>query len=187
MSTARAVTLSVRVPCAQDVMSQRVLVTGSGGFVGPHVVWALRRAGAEVFELRNREDCDLSNLKAAEQRLAVVQPEIVIHLAASPDHARFQPADAYNTLASTTSILHALERLGTDCRIVHAGSYKQYGSAPLPYREAGPARPTTAYGRAKHQSESLIRAATDARISAVFLRLGPISAPDSTPGVSCRD
>jgi len=62
--------------------SQRVLVTGGGGFLGSHVVEKLREAGAgEVFAPRKHE-CDLIRIDQVRQCLDETKPTLIVHLAA---------------------------------------------------------------------------------------------------------
>jgi len=61
---------------------QRVIVTGGAGFLGSHVVEALRARGCrEVFVPRSKE-CDLRDRHAIRQLLEKIHPTLVIHLAA---------------------------------------------------------------------------------------------------------
>jgi len=65
-----------------DLKSKRVLVTGGSGFLGRHVVGALRDAGCrEVFAPR-RAEYDLTREPDARRIYADLHPQIVIHLAA---------------------------------------------------------------------------------------------------------
>lgn len=65
-----------------DYPFPRILVTGASGFLGRHVVTALREAtSAEVVQVR-RVDYNLLDPAAASRMLAEIQPDAVIHLAA---------------------------------------------------------------------------------------------------------
>lgn len=59
----------------------RVMVSGGNGFVGTHVVHALREAGYEVFAPTSAE-CDLRTPWGISDALSVM-PQVVIHLAAT--------------------------------------------------------------------------------------------------------
>lgn len=64
-------------------MFQRILITGSTGFLGRHIVPALRAAfgGAELVAV-GRRDADLLQPGAPARLLADVKPDVVVHLAA---------------------------------------------------------------------------------------------------------
>jgi len=65
-----------------ELKGKRVCVTGGGGFLGSHVVEALRGRGCgEVFVPRRRE-YDLTAADGVERMFADARPEVVIHLAA---------------------------------------------------------------------------------------------------------
>ena len=60
---------------------QRILVTGSSGFLGTHVVQALREhSDAEIIAVR-RSDYDLLDPSVPARMLADTQPDAVVHLA----------------------------------------------------------------------------------------------------------
>jgi GDP-L-fucose synthase len=65
-----------------DLTRSRILVTGGNGFLGRHVVEALRRHGAtNVFTPRSSE-YDLRDREAIRAALYDLRPDVVIHLAA---------------------------------------------------------------------------------------------------------
>jgi GDP-L-fucose synthase len=65
-----------------DLAARRIVVTGGGGFLGRHVVAALRGRGCgQLFVVRKRE-YDLVDMGAVERMYRDMRPEIVIHLAA---------------------------------------------------------------------------------------------------------
>jgi nucleoside-diphosphate-sugar epimerase len=163
-----------------------ILVTGSGGFIGRALTAALG-GGTELYQITDRRDLDLRNADATKRRLAEIKPQVIIHLAASPDAgddpSRDLFADVHNTIACTANLLQAIPD-DQRCLMIHVGSYKQYGSAALPFREDVPAQPVTAYGRAKHTAEWLVRLASSSCswLRTVCLRLGPVYGPGQDEG-----
>ncbi|MCX7819755.1 MAG: GDP-L-fucose synthase [Kiritimatiellae bacterium] len=96
---------------------QRILVTGATGFLGHHIVPALRSSfpTADIIAV-GRRDCDLLQPNAADRLLADVRPDAVVHLAAKSggiEDNRLRPADYfYENLAINTATFHAAFRVG---------------------------------------------------------------------------
>ncbi len=146
----------------------KVLVTGATGFVGSHLVEALRRSGAEVTALARsperasvltaqgvrvvRGDLhDKASLEAASQ-----DQEIIFHVAgvvAAQGEAEFLWANR----DGTANVVAAAEGSGTP-RFVLVSSLAAGGPAPkgLPLSGREPPRPVTAYGRSKLAAEQVV-------------------------------
>jgi len=148
----------------------RVLVTGATGFVGSHLVEALRGQQAEVTALVRSPGKahaleghgvrlvpgDLNDSAALER--AAADQDIVFHVAglvAARSEAEFLRANR----EGTARLLEAAARAGAR-RFVLVSSMAAGGpSAPgRPLTGAEPARPVTAYGRSKLAAEELVRA-----------------------------
>jgi UDP-glucose 4-epimerase len=134
----------------------KILVTGGGGFIGRHLCGRLQRDGHQlhITSLRTApagysgptwHQADLSNLAAARQVLARVEPEIVFHLAgavgASPDLSLVLPT-FQSLLASTVNLLLAVKEIGCQ-RIVLSGSLTE------PAIDTDIATPQSPYAAAK--------------------------------------
>lgn len=147
----------------------RVLVTGATGFVGSHLVEALRRRNAEVTALvRSTGKAqalasqgvrlvagDLHDPAALEQ--AAAGQDVVFHVAglvAAKDEAEFLRTNR----EGTAGLLDAAGRAGVG-RFVLVSSMAAGGpSAPgRPHTGSEPPRPVTAYGRSKLAAEQLVR------------------------------
>lgn len=147
----------------------RALVTGGTGFVGSHLVEALRRRGDEVTALVRSPvkaallepfgvtlaPGDLQDTNAMRRALAGV--EVVYHVAgltAARNEAEFHRINVDGTAA----ILAAASRAGVR-RFVLVSSLAAAGPSPRGDRRAGlePGEPVTLYGRSKAAAEQVVR------------------------------
>lgn len=149
----------------KTLAGRKVLVTGAGGFIGSHLVERLVSLGAEVAGLdreRGRLDhvavgsvrflpCDLGDAGRTMQAVGDFAPEVVLHLAAHPDSSESYE-QAKSTIESnavgTLNVLEALSRAG-GALLIYGDSCKVYGNSEVPYREAMPMHPNSAYAIAK--------------------------------------
>jgi GDP-4-dehydro-6-deoxy-D-mannose reductase len=147
----------------------RILITGVAGFVGGHMVDALRREAPEaaIVGLDSRPgrraqslgieivQADLEDASSVRAAIARVAPDRVIHLAAqsSPQRSWEDPERTLRT--NVLGMLHLLEAARAQpaaARILAVGSADEYGLAPLgglPLREDAPLRPASPYAASK--------------------------------------
>lgn len=172
----------------------RALVTGADGFVGRHLVAALRGRGAEVLACGGPHASagvlalDLADGDALRFALDHARPDVVFHLAAQSSVAAslHDPLPTYEVNALGTARLLAAVRAYRDAgapppRVVFASSAEIYGiRAPeeLPLRETLEPRPVTPYGASKAAAEAIVLAEAaafgfDALIARYFTNIGP--------------
>jgi GDP-L-fucose synthase len=118
---------------------QRVVVTGGSGFLGSHVVEALRRRGAGEIAVPLRQEYDLRYQDAILDLLNDARPTLVIHLAASVGGIGANlahPAEFfYDNLMMGVQLLHESWRAGV-AKFVAIGTVCAYPKyTPIPFRE----------------------------------------------------
>jgi GDP-4-dehydro-6-deoxy-D-mannose reductase len=133
----------------------KALVTGAGGFVGPHLCAHLRAAGDEVVDPGNeRAGFDVTNREIVEDVLKRHRPDVVYHLAARSDVAaswRDPTGSLRVNVEGTQHVLDGARAAGVQ-RVLVVGSAEEYGRvdpADLPLGEDAPLRPITPYGASK--------------------------------------
>jgi GDP-4-dehydro-6-deoxy-D-mannose reductase len=133
----------------------KALVTGAGGFVGPHLCAHLRAAGDEVVDPGNeRAGFDVTDREVVEEVLTRHRPDVVYHLAARSDVAaswRDPTGSLRVNVEGTQHVLDGARAAGVQ-RVLVVGSAEEYGRvdpADLPLREDTPLRPITPYGASK--------------------------------------
>jgi UDP-glucose 4-epimerase len=151
-------------------MSQRVLITGIGGFLGGYVAAECARRGWQVFGLDAMAARRLpegvifrqGQLPGPEivESLREWQPTALIHCAgrASVPQSFADPGgDFQHGVVLTFSMLEALRRHAPGCRFVLLSSAAVYGDPEsLPVCETSRVRPLSPYGYHKRQCELLV-------------------------------
>jgi len=154
---------------------QRVLVTGSHGFVGSHLVPRLARSGARVSGLEpaahglvpGLNDIQVADLREPAAVRAVVrgvQPDAIVHLAAISSAARSfeDPSATFMVNAiGTWNLLSAVRDESPAARVLVVSSSEVYGPQPEGSRigEDVPFRPVSPYGLSKAVAESIAETA----------------------------
>ena len=149
----------------------RVLVTGSQGFVGRHLIRELRRAGMTIgaFDLApSAGQCaeidyyqgDIQNQKAVDRAVKRFLPEACVHLGAMA----FVPEGWKNTgalfsvnSAGTIKFLEAIRKYAASAKILVISSAEVYGrqSSPMPIDENAPFRPDNPYAVSKAAADRM--------------------------------
>jgi len=138
--------------------NRRVVITGGKGFLGHHVVEAVRKRNPEAEFSFATADYDLRDPAAVRDMLAKTRPNLVIHLAARVGgigaNQQF-PADFfYDNLSMGIQLFHECWKSGVE-KLVMLGTVCAYPKfTPVPFREEDiwngyPEETNAPYGLAK--------------------------------------
>jgi GDP-4-dehydro-6-deoxy-D-mannose reductase len=137
------------------MMGGGLLVSGSRGFVGAHVLERARIRGIQAVGAT----ADLLDAEAVRTLVAEVKPQAIIHLAARKPGGR---DDIWPVLADNVrmagNVLSAANEVAPGARVLIPGSAAQYGmgsSRPLP--ETAKTEPLSPYGAIKCVLEAVCR------------------------------
>lgn len=167
----------------------RVLITGAGGFVGPHVAKALRsiyggditiiatsKAAAYQPDHGPFEILDVTDRHAVESVVVRHRPSHIVHLAgiAAPAEAASAPDVAWRVhVKGTLNLAHAILDKAPDCWLVNVGTGLVYGESAntgQPLNEIAPLAPIDDYGVTKAAADLALGASARRGLKCVRLR-----------------
>lgn len=138
------------------------LVTGAQGFLGEHVVNALRAKGATVTPVGRRHAegvvcCDLATDEDVARMFEQVAPDRIVHCAAHVPKTLEEYRDGNSARASLRMLDTVL--VSSTCPVVYVSSMTVYGTGrDRPVAEGDAGDPTSAYGNGKWQGEKRLMA-----------------------------
>jgi GDP-4-dehydro-6-deoxy-D-mannose reductase len=167
------------------VSASVTLVTGAAGFAGSHLLDLLTASGGTAVAWHRPggkparptagvdwEAVDLLDLEAVSAAIARLRPSVVYHCAGAAHVGRSWDATA-STLAinvrGTHHLLQALERAGTETRVLVPSSAMVYAPADQALAEDHPLRPASPYGLSKLAQE-MLAARTDGALRVMIPR-----------------
>ena len=181
-----------------DLEGARVLVTGAGGFVGPHLVRALAARGAHVrgaglgaspggTPIEDWREADFSNLAQAEDAVGAAPLEAIVHLAGQSSAAQSfkDPEGTFRAnVNGTWSLLEAARAHAPAARVLVVSTSEVYGSIEPGTRAAETHAfvPVSPYALSKAAAEQLASAyAATHKLDVVRARPFGHTGPGQTP------
>ncbi len=158
------------------MLDMRILLTGSRGFIGRHVVASVHGRTGEVIEWSD----DIRNLNKCTER-----SEVVLHLAGVSRNERFNEMDyeSYaNNVVGTAAVLNYCNRFGARCVLASTSAVYRPSDGAHSVAEDAAIRPASAYGISKWLAENLChQQAGDAGTASTVLRLFNVYGPGQHP------
>jgi UDP-glucose 4-epimerase len=180
------------------VTIKRAVVTGGAGFIGSHIVDALRAKGAEVVVIDNLVSGKASNLPkdvrletvdvrdpAVESIMRNFSPEAVFHLAAQMDVRRSveDPLfDNHVNVYGTVNVLRSALAAGAQRFVFSSTGGAMYGDVDeIPTPETVPPMPIAPYGISKLCAERYIHYYHANGLPGTVCRFGNVYGPRQDP------
>lgn len=134
-----------------------VLVTGSTGFLGPHLINAFRPLYGGVIGTSRSDpnrSCDLTEVDKVWSMMKEIKPDIIVHTAAlaSVEICHNNCAEAIKTNALATRYI--VRTMPKDCLLIHISTDMVYSGDRVPHREDSiSVSPVNVYGMSKYMGE----------------------------------
>lgn len=182
---------------------KKVLITGSEGFVGPHLTKELENAGYDVYgtylqsAIENPKlfACDITKEEEISKILTDIRPEAIIHLAgwSNPGTSFAHPQKTFEVnVLGTINLLESIRKIEDyHPRVVMIGSAAEFGAVPereLPITENSTLNPNSPYGVSKVTTWFLCRQyVTSYQMDIVFATPFNHTGPGQLPGFLAPD
>ena len=157
----------------------KIVITGSSGFIGSHLVSDLNREDNNVVEL-NKEKHNIFEIDSLKD--LVDGADVVVHLAGL-NKSTDEEIIKVNVLG-TLNMLEAVRRYSKNAKIIFSSSFQVYPSTnkPIPIDEEQNLKPKNAYGYSKKLSEDLIKNYSNLYgIKSIILRFSNVYGPNCKP------
>jgi len=164
-------------------MAKKAIVTGGEGFIGTHLMNALREKGFEAVSVDLKSGTDILDTQKLKELFKGAQ--YVFHTAALPrvQYSIEHPQETSQTnIEGTLSVLVAAHEAGVE-RVIYSGSSSAYGNqSVMPLVETMQANPISPYALQKHIGELYCKLFAEVyKLSTVSLRYFNVYGPGMDP------
>ena len=143
-------------------MEEKILITGSEGFVGSHLTKHLAKTHPlYFFDIKFGDGYNIIDFEDILNKLDLCEPDIVIHLAANPSVVESRKEPYYDLSVNaigTLNLVTALNELKQNPYLIFTSTAQVYGEPQtLPIDESHPINPKSPYAHTKFTAEGYIR------------------------------
>ena len=147
---------------------QKVLVTGSAGFIGRHLTHLLSNSGYDVLGVDKRHseidlqghkgvDCDILDFTKLHNVFFEYQPDFVVHLAARTDLNEHESLQGYaSNIQGTVNLIKAIDEVRCVKRVLFTSSQLVCRIGYIPISDTD-YQPNNFYGESKVLTEKIVR------------------------------
>ena len=145
----------------------KILVTGSGGFIGMNLMYHFQCQNfinvtgtirsttwrKKIFSIPESSfvNIDILEFNKLDELLQNLRPEVIIHAATYGAYTQFENDKEKMTqvnVIGTQELMKLAHKVGVK-RFIHLGSSSEYGRSPIPWHEDGILYPQNFYGKTK--------------------------------------
>lgn len=166
----------------------KVIVTGSSGFVGKYLVELLKRdKKVRVFPL-DLKQADITKCSEVKKYLEKIKPDQVYHLAGFASGAGKDKDLIFKiNVQGTLNILKALKEIGKPVKILLASTAYVYGNTPICVKEDGQIDAKSFYDQSKIEMENKALKYQDENLQIVITRASNHTGPGQKLGFVVPD
>ncbi len=166
----------------------KIVVTGSDGFVGKYLVALLKKSKKnQVFPL-DRKQADITKAVEVKKYLAKIKPDQVYHLAGFASAAGKDKDLIFKVnVSGTINILESLIGIGKPCRVLLASTAYVYGNTPTCAKEGQKTSPNGFYDKSKVRMEQEALKIKNANLEIIITRAANHTGPGQKLGFVVPD